>query len=130
MNHHKNLFDLFRENQHKLDERPPLHTWRRLEQRLDKHQRRGRISLYRSLAMVAGILALAVLIILMTLVVDQQQEYLTGTPHQLEDLQPSEADNATAYLVVEFTRTYQDRMTKPIEEGTPNKKLVPVDKEN
>ena len=128
MKRHKDLFDLFRDNQHQLEERPPLQTWRRLEQRLDNHQRRGRISLYRSLAMVAGVLALAVLIILMTLVVDRQQEYLSGTPQQLEDLQSSEADNATAYRVVEFTRTYQDRMANPIEEGNPEKKLVPLDK--
>lgn len=129
MNHHKDLFDLFRENDHKLEERPSLQSWRRLEKRLDSHQRRSRISLYRSLAMVAGVLALAVLIVLMTLVVERQQEYLTGAPQELEDLQATEADNATAYRVVEFTRTYQDRMTNPIEEGNPDKKLVPVDKD-
>lgn len=129
MNRQKNLFDLFRDSQHDLDERPGLQSWRRLERRLDAHQQRGRVSLYRSLGMVAGVLVLVAMIILLSLVIDQQREFLTGTPQQLEELPSSDSD-ATAYKIVEFTRTYQDRMSNPIEEGNATKKLVPAVHEN
>lgn len=128
MNRQRDLFELFRENQRSLDERPSLQTWRRLERRLDAHQRRGRISLYRSLGMVAGVLALVAMIILISMVVDRQQQYLTGAPQELEVLTSSDAD-PTAYQVVEFTRQYRDYMRKAVEEGTMEKKLVPAEKE-
>ena len=125
MNRQRDLYELFREQQHKLEERPSLHTWRRLERRLDAHQRRGRLSLYRSLGMVAGVLALVAMIVLISIVVNQQQQYLTGTPQELEVL-PSDESDATAYQVVEFTRQYKDRMSNPIEEGSTEKKLIPA----
>lgn len=127
MNRERDIFDFFRDNQHQFNERPSPRAWRRLERRLEAHQRRGRRSLYRSLGMVAGVLAIVALIVLLSVLVDQRRAgSLTGAPQQLEDLRLSERD-ATAYRVVEFTRSYQDRMSRPIEEGNANKRLVPME---
>ena len=51
----KELFNLFRDNQHKLDQKPSNQAWRRLESRLDAHQNRTRISFVRHLSMAAAI---------------------------------------------------------------------------
>ncbi len=127
MNRQRDIFDYFREHQHQFDEAPSPRAWRRLERRLDAHQRRGRISLYRSLGMVAGVLALVALIVLLSVLVDQRRtEMFTEAPQQLEDLPLPDSD-ATAYRVVEFTRSYQDRMARPIEEGPASKRLVPAE---
>ena len=128
MNSKKDIFDLFREKQHLFDERPAPKTWRRLERRLDAHQRRSRISLYRSLGMVAGVLALVAMIALISLLVDQQRrDYLSDRPQQLENLEVPE-NETMAHQVVEFTRSYRDRTAKPIEEGEASRKLVPVER--
>lgn len=127
MNRQRDIFDFFRDHQHQFDESPSPRAWRRLERRLDAHQRRGRLSLYRSLGMVAGVLALVALIVLLSVLVDHnRKEMLTGTPQQLEDLPLPDSD-ATAYRVVEYTRSYQDRMSRPIEEGAASKRLVPAE---
>jgi len=128
MNRQRDIFDFFRNHQHQFDEAPAPRAWRRLERRLDAHQRRGRISLYRSLGMVAGLLAIVALIVLLSVIVGQRQpDLLTGVPQQLENL-PLSDNEATAYRVVEFTRSYQDRMNRPIEEGEASKRLVPMEK--
>lgn len=128
MNRQKDIFDLFRENQHKLDERPPLHTWRHLEKRLNHHRRRNRLSLYRSLAMVAAVLALVVFMVLLSTVIHQSKmsSVAGNAPVELEDLPDAPQEEVAAYQVVEFSRSYQDRMSKPIEEGRPNQRLVPT----
>lgn len=131
MNRQKDLFDLFRENQHKLDEAPSAHTWRRLERRLDNHHRRRRPRLAgsRMLSMAAALLLLAVITFLFSLIVEKRNPaYLAlnqNRPLPMEDLTYTDVDRG-AYQVVEFTRQYQDRLAKPIEEGSPNKRLVPA----
>ena len=54
----KDIFDLFRDNQHKLNERPSQEAWGRLESRLDQHKDRNRTSLYRILSMAAAVVGL------------------------------------------------------------------------
>lgn len=125
MNKQKDIFDFFRDNEPLLSEQPSLRTWRKLERRLDAHQRRGRVYLYRSMGMVAGVLVLVTIIVLMAVLFERQQDYLSGTPQQLEYLRSTEGD-PTAYEAVEFTRLSYDRSDRPIEEGAPNKRLVPV----
>lgn len=56
------LFDFFRENAPKLHERPPEHTWKKLEERLEKRlQRRRRTIRFLQL----GAVALAILLLLL-----------------------------------------------------------------
>ena len=118
MNRQKDIFDLFRDNQHKLDERPPLHTWRHLEQRLHQHRRRNRLSLYRSLAMVAAVLVLVIFIALFSSLLHRNEGQLMAagqTPLELEALETTTQD-VVAYQAVEATRSYQERPEKTIEE--------------
>ena len=127
MNRQKDIFDLFRENEHKLEERPPLHTWRRLEQRLHQHRRRNRLSHYRSLTMVAAVLVLAVFVALLSSLLyrDHGQSLSGNEPLELEAL-PSNLQDVAAYQAVEFSRSYQEQPFKTIEEGSPNRRLVPA----
>lgn len=55
MKEESKLFDLFRDNEHKLHEYPSADAWLRLEKRLDAHRRRRSISLYRPIAIAAGL---------------------------------------------------------------------------
>lgn len=125
MNSQKDIFDFFRNNERLLNEKPPLRTWRQLERRLDAHQSRGRVVLFRSLGMVAAVLLLVSIIVLMAVLFENRQEYLSGTPQDLEYLHSGEGD-PTAYEAVELARLSYDSRARGIEEGTPNKRLVPV----
>lgn len=126
MKRQKDIFDLFRKNQYKLSERPSARTWRRLERRLDFHKKHGQTTLYRNLAMVAGILALVAIISLITVLVNNKQtnfKTLNQTPRYLEELAPGNIEGEVPKLV-EFTRLYQELLTKPIAEGEPSRRLV------
>lgn len=39
----KDIFDLFRDKQHDLDEMPPGHVWQKLEKKLDKDRTKGKV---------------------------------------------------------------------------------------
>lgn len=126
MKHQKDLFDLFRDNQHKLHEAPSPHTWRRLERRLDSRRRhRGaRSRSFRLVSMAAALLLLAVITFLFSLVLDDRRSNLfAGNDLELEELTYTEVD-LSAYQIVEFTRRYTDRMANPIEEGSPDRRLM------
>jgi len=93
------LFDLFRENEHKLHEFPSNNAWRRLEQRLDAHRRRTRIAMLRPYAMAASLVLLVGMIALITWVSDtMQQERSQGDARfaQLEDLPPASGSDVYA----------------------------------
>jgi hypothetical protein len=127
MEDQKDIFKMFRENQRKLDERPPHSAWRRLEQRLDSHKYRGRHSLYRTMAMVAAVVALVAVISLITVLVEQRPpDYIAAiekAPEKMEDLTYTDA-NREGFKVIEYSRQYRDRMAIPLAEGSPNSKLV------
>ncbi len=127
MNRQKDIFDLFRENHHKLEERPPLHTWRHLEQRLQQHRRRHRLTLYRSLAMVAAVLVLAVFVALVSSMLHRNPDHrmTRNEPLELEAL-PSGMQDVAAFQAVEFSRSYQENPSRTIEEGSPDRRLVPA----
>ena len=124
----KELFNLFRDNQHKLDQKPSNQAWRRLESRLDAHQNRTRISFVNHLSMAAAIAALLALIFAISIFLDHGNHHNMAEREQqlnfvLEELDQRDADEG-ALKVVEFSRQYQDRMRNPIEEGTEKKKIV------
>ncbi len=127
----KDPFDLFRDNQHKLSERPSPQAWRKLEQRLDAHKNRHRQSWFSShLGMVAAILLLVVSITVISVLTNHKKEMQAGAveavPSQMEQLTAS-ADQQEILKVVEFSRRYQDRLAKPtVNEGQKGKKLVPA----
>ncbi|MCB0633216.1 MAG: hypothetical protein R2824_17540 [Saprospiraceae bacterium] len=128
----KDLFDLFRENQQKLDESPNPQVWRRLEKRLDTRRTSHGSSIYRIMAMAAAILLLIGVFSLLP-ALDQsagQDEAvaLNTPPSEMEDLAQDAPADQNIIKVVEFSRQYQDRMVQPIEEGNSHKRLVPSTK--
>ncbi len=128
MKQRKDFFDIFREQQHLFEERPPRTAWRQLERRLDAHQHRSRVTMYRSLAMVAAVMGLIVVITLITSRVDQQRQLLgeaEAVPKQLEALSDSETGESPEQIV-EFSRAYRDRTSGPIVEGQRGQRLVPA----
>ena len=89
---------MFRNNQHKLNERPSARTWDRLERRLDNHrheqQRRGRVVMFRQFSIAAAVLLLIGVVGLLATVgtgmqtvnapiADSQIEYLNVSPSEL-----------------------------------------------
>lgn len=130
MKANKDIFDLFRKNQHKLAERPSPIVWRRLERRLDAHQRRNQRSLYRQLSMAAGLLILLGFIALISLSTNKKSnDYLAlanseNRHDHFEDL--GQLEETTEFLkVVQFSQKIKDRKSNPISEGSKLKKLLP-----
>ena len=128
----KDIFDLIKDNQHKLDEVPSDRTWRRLEQRLDyKTQLRPR-SLFRSISWAAAIAAIAVMAVVISLVftntAKKNETFAMAEkepmPKVLEEL-PDYSELATEAARMEaFRRKYENRLSNPIAEGEGNKRLV------
>jgi len=121
------LFDLFRQGKSDLDEQPSKASWRRLERRLDAHQRRTRISFRRNISIAAAVALVIGLTFLISFSIGQQsqlnrQASAVLIESQLEEFTPDEGDPA-AYRIVEFVRTYQNRPSLYIREGEPHKKL-------
>ena len=54
----KDLFDLFRENEHKIQPTPSRHAWDKLERKLDARVDNNQTSKYRSIAQIAAVVAL------------------------------------------------------------------------
>lgn len=127
MEPNNNFFNLFREGQSELNEQPPQASWRRLERRLDAHQRRTRLSFRRNISIAAAIALVIGLTFLISFSIGQQsqlkrQASAVLTEAQLEEFSIEEGDPA-AYRVVEFARTYQNRPSIYIREGEAHKKL-------
>ncbi len=120
MSKQKDIFDLFRDSQHKLDETPSRQSWQRLERRLQKQQRRNNRTIMRYVMMMAAavLLIFAVLSVLTTML--ERQDLLFSQGYEPENLQ-TEADS-TAYQLVD-QRVYQDAST--ITEGESGRKVVP-----
>lgn len=125
----KDISQILKDNQHKLNERPSPQAWRKLERRLDGRRNRGRATVYRHTSMAAGILALVALISLIAVLVDQNSSpnYLAinqSGPVQLEELTYTDVD-MEALKVVEFTNQITNRGAN-ITEGNRNQFLVPT----
>lgn len=135
MKQSKDIFDLFRESKHKLDEAPNPQSWRRLEKRLDTRRATRGSSLYRIMGMAAGVLLLIGVFSLLPALDQKSPENevmaLNHPPSEMEDLVVDPAvDDQNIIKVVEFSRHYQDRMVQPIDEGSSSKKLVPSNQLN
>ena len=97
----KDIFDLFKEQQHKLAQPPSPRAWRRLERRLDNRRGSSRHdNTFRPLAMVAAIALIAVFAFLMMVGLGQQNDRLfalnsLNDSNGLEQLSFSDADFET-----------------------------------
>lgn len=128
MRNKKELFDLFRESEQQLTERPSSDVWRRLESRLDERKTVQKKSVYRQLMSIAAV-AILLITIGLTVLLQQQnnkQQLAQGTlPSVFEDLSASNDGLDQPLKVVEFTRKHVSRLANPIEEGTADRKLIP-----
>ncbi len=81
--------ELFRRNESRMEQRPSLRSWHKLEQRLD--QRAGRRSRYSSsfswIYMAAAIVLLCIVAIGIAPQLGQKQDVLAQRPESIEDLE-------------------------------------------
>jgi hypothetical protein len=131
MANRKDIFDLFRDNEHKLSTPPSTRSWRRLERRLDSHRNRHRGLLGGTFGMVAAVALLCVFAFLITIGFGEQRNRLLALNNksfsQLESLTFTDADfnlDAAVQQVV-FAQQAQANRQRPISEGTALQKLVP-----
>lgn len=132
----KDISDLIRDNQHKLEERPSARTWERLESKLDNQRSRGNTFLYRQIAMAAAVVALVAVISLITVLSDKQSSQFANAKEAnpienwiVQDLETVYTDASTnVRLVVEFQKELKERYANPIQEGTQAKKLLASNK--
>ena len=132
----KDISDLIRDNQHKLEERPSARTWDRLESKLDNQRSKGHTFLYRKIAMAAAVVAMVAVISLITVLSDKQDSQFAKADKSkpienwiVQDLETVYTDASTnVRLVVEFQKELKERYANPIQEGTQSKKLVASNK--
>jgi|GEM_PF-861370 len=124
----KDIFTLFRQSRHKLDEPPSRQAWQKLERRLDGHRNRGSFQLYRSLAMVAAVVALVAVVFGISILLEQFEPKADAGPVAMEELSYSETEDDGFRTVVEFQKKYKSRFARPvsIDEGSPEKRLVSI----
>ena len=134
MKSQKDIFDLFRENQHKLDERPSADVWDRLEQKLDDTKPAKRIIPrgYRQLIMAASILLLVGMVSFFSIFLQQKKHSFSQAnktaiqspvPKQFEDLIYTDANDGL-YKMVAYQRKLNTNPRNVIQEGAPHKKLI------
>ncbi len=111
--------DLFRKNQHKLNERPSLQAWNKLERRLDQKERIKRqqpaFSIYRIVMMAAAAVAL---IFFVTTIANIAQEANSRNAIVIHEDAPTESLITTKLAAEQaFRQQYQDVLNKTIAEG-------------
>lgn len=123
MNKPNSVEDFFRSRAEALEETPSRAAWKRLERRLDNHQRRNRIGFIRTFGMVAAILLLVVFAFMFSMV-DLGQESKVKADMASAKVEPIATNvDPEAYKVVEYTIKYRDRMRNIIDEGAEDTKL-------
>ena len=136
MKNKKDIFDLFRNNEHKLDERPDNKLWDRLEERLDQpgsseepHRAPRRTGMRQWMAMAGVMLALVVVISVANIMLrggaesKQSADMTTVSPtFEMEEIGIF-SDKGPNYTVGEYQKILARLNTSPILEGDPNKKI-------
>ena len=116
--------DLFRNNQHKLAERPSLQAWNKLERRLDQKERnryRPTISIYSIVMMTAAAVAL---VFFVTTITNIAQEASSRNAVVIHENAPTESLETQKIATEQAFRTkYQDVLNKTVAEGTSRSRL-------
>ncbi len=133
MKNKKDIFDLFRDNEHKLDERPDGKLWDRLEGRLDQslepHRAPSRNGWRQWMSMAGVMLALIVVISLINIMFrgengSKQSAENVGVMQSLEMEEIGIfSDKGPNYTVGEYQKMLARLNTSPILEGDASKKI-------
>ena len=121
----KSLFELFRRNEYKLNERPSPRTWDRIERRLDNHRRRPLHVIRRTLSMVASLAILVVLLFILSMYGREKNAKVTAfKPMTFETLAAQDAHNASSSpsLVTLSHQYYKKQVVLP--ETDQKKKII------
>lgn len=127
-----NLFENFRRNEHKLNERPSADAWTKLEARLNKQERSvpGRqrpTPIFRLMSIAASVLLLVGLsfVVSQTFMKPNIQAIAAATPEKLEDLPTLQPDSYSfSTEVAEYQRRVNANPRGIIREGDVQKRLV------
>ena len=123
----KDLFTIFQDNQHLFDQAPSGGAWDKLEGRLDRHRRRNRFSMIRSLSMAAAVLLLAVVAILLSIAVGEKpSKLLNKSPQPIasESLEKNTLESVEELRQTRYTQLAERQRQRSINEGSPDRKLV------
>ncbi|MEM1121612.1 MAG: hypothetical protein AAGJ18_14270 [Bacteroidota bacterium] len=128
-NKENKTFEVFRNNQHKLNERPSLQAWNKLERRLDqksKRQTRPRFTIY-SLVMMAA--AAVALIFFFTTISNVAQTAKYRKAVVINESAPTEKVS-TQLLKAEqaFREQHNELLANTVEEGTTGRLLIAKNK--
>jgi len=119
------IIDLFQQNQHKLEERPSLQAWNKLERRLDQKSRKKtkpKFSIYSIVMMAAAAIAL---VFFVTTIADVAQEVNNRKAVVIKDT-PVSKDIKAYVLVAEqsFREKHKDILDRTVEEGKTGRLIV------
>lgn len=117
------LFEVFRKNQHKLDEMPSPQTWDRLRHRLDNRKKQAPIrSISRLLSMVAAVVGLVALITVVVNLSSPQKRQARTTIQEVPTSSNTVVQKAVAAQV--YRNHHHLALQQGVEEGLPTKVLV------
>lgn len=117
--------NLFRNNQHKLNERPSARTWERLESRLDDHRRRGRVTMIRQWSMAAAVLLLFGIVGLLGTLNFNQNDNAPIADSQIEYLNVSPSEQSVEQLIDYQNKLYAVK-TVSVAKARGKKELQPA----
>lgn len=119
------IFDLFQQNQHKLEERPSLQAWNKLERRLDKKSRKRikpKFSIYGIIMMAAAAVAL---VFFVTTIADVAQEVNSRKAVVIKETTPTKNIKLYALIAEQtFREKHRDILDRTVEEGTSGRLIV------
>jgi len=122
MKRQENISDLFKKNQHKLEEMPSPQSWDKLRRRLDdRRHTRPQFTIYRSFAMVAAAVGLVLIITTVFNIPNpiQKQAY------KMEEIPNYPPEVLQKAVEAHRYRTHhQEALQQGIEEGDPTQLLV------
>lgn len=127
-NRKKDLFDLFREQQRQAGAAPSPRAWRKLEQRLDGHRRRNRLSTVRNLSMAAALLLITVIAVVLALAVERHDDGQRANAPlvAVEALQVDDAKTAEERRLTVSAQRAEARRRNTIQEGGRHQQLIPA----
>ncbi|MFT4762791.1 MAG: hypothetical protein ACI9XO_001114 [Paraglaciecola sp.] len=128
-NNRKDIEDIFRKSEHRLAQRPSANAWRKLDNKLDKHRSRSRMSVVRILSMAASLIILVGAVYFFTqsrtekkAIASAEKISVEMQPESLSELPAMEAQPILPKI--EFQRKIQAGNAPIINEGPRGKKLV------